>query len=85
MLWSAGLEAPRHVWVHGWLLAQGERMSKSLGNFLDPLDVVRTLGADGARYVTLREVAFDRDTRRVLGRRSCAATTPTWRTTSATC
>jgi methionyl-tRNA synthetase len=61
MLWSAGLEAPRKVWVHGWLLAQGERMSKSLGNFLEPLDVVRSLGADGARYVTLREVAFDRD------------------------
>jgi methionyl-tRNA synthetase len=62
MLWSAGLEAPRQVWVHGWLLAQGERMSKSLGNFLDPVDVVRTLGGDGARYVMLREVAFDRDT-----------------------
>jgi methionyl-tRNA synthetase len=62
MLWSAGLEAPRHVWVHGWLLAQGERMSKSLGNFLDPVDVVRSLGSDGARYVMLREVAFDRDT-----------------------
>jgi methionyl-tRNA synthetase len=61
MLWSAGLEAPCHVWIHGWLLAQGERMSKSLGNFLDPLDVVKTLGADGARYVTLREVPFDRD------------------------
>ncbi len=61
MLWSAGLEAPRHVWIHGFLLAQGERMSKSLGNFLDPVDVVRTLGADGARYVTLREVPFDRD------------------------
>jgi methionyl-tRNA synthetase len=61
MLWSAGLEAPRHVWVHGWLLAQGVRMSKSLGNFLDPLDVVRTLGADGARYTCLREVPFDRD------------------------
>ena len=62
MLWSAGLDAPRHVWIHGFLLAQGERMSKSLGNFLDPLDVAATLGADGARYVTLREVAFDRDT-----------------------
>ena len=62
MLWSAGLEAPRHVWIHGFLLAHGERMSKSLGNFLDPIDVVGTLGADGARYVTLREVAFDRDT-----------------------
>ena len=62
MLWSAGMDAPRHVWIHGWLLAQGERMSKSLGNFLDPMDVVKTLGPDGTRYVTLREVAFDRDT-----------------------
>ena len=61
MLWSAGLEAPRHVWIHGWLLAQGERMSKSRGNFLDPLDFVRAFGADGARYVALREVGFDRD------------------------
>ena len=62
MLWSAGLEAPRQVWVHGWLLTGGgERMSKSRGNFLDPHDVVAALGADGARYVTLREVAFDRD------------------------
>jgi methionyl-tRNA synthetase len=63
MLWSAGLEAPRQVWVHGWLLTKGgERMSKSRGNFLDPHDVVAALGSDGARYVTLREVAFDRDT-----------------------
>ena len=63
MLWSAGLEAPRHVWVHGWLLTKGgERMSKSRGNFLDPHDVVAALGSDGTRYVTLREVAFDRDT-----------------------
>ncbi len=62
MLWAAGLEAPRHVWVHGWLLVQGERMSKSRGNFLDPHAVVAAFGADGARYVTLREVAFDRDT-----------------------
>jgi methionyl-tRNA synthetase len=63
MLWSAGLEAPRRVWVHGWLLAAGgERMSKSRGNFLDPNDFVAAFGQDGARYVVLREVAFDRDT-----------------------
>ena len=63
MLWSAGFDAPRRVWVHGWLLtAGGERMSKSRGNFLDPHDVIAALGSDGARYVTLREVAFDRDT-----------------------
>ncbi|OGO51260.1 MAG: methionine--tRNA ligase [Chloroflexi bacterium RBG_16_69_14] len=62
MLWSAGLEAPRHVWVHGWLLAAGgERMSKSRGNFFDPDDFVAALGSDGARYAVLREVPFDRD------------------------
>jgi methionyl-tRNA synthetase len=62
MLWSAGLEAPRHVWVHGWLLAaHGERMSKSRGNFLDPGDFVAAFGSDGARYVVLREVPFDKD------------------------
>jgi methionyl-tRNA synthetase len=62
MLWSAGLEAPRHVWVHGWLMAAGgERMSKSRGNFLDPNDFVAAFGSDGARYVVLREVPFDRD------------------------
>ena len=62
MLWSAGLEAPRSVWAHGWLLAAGgERMSKSRGNFLDPSDFVGAFGTDGARYVVLREVPFDRD------------------------
>jgi len=62
MLWSAGLEAPREVWVHGWLLAaHGERMSKSRGNFLDPGDFVTAFGSDGARYVVLREVPFDKD------------------------
>ncbi len=62
MLMSAGLPLPRKVWVHGWLLTQGERMSKSRGNFLEPGDVVNAFGRDGARYVTLREVAFDKDT-----------------------
>jgi methionyl-tRNA synthetase len=61
MLMSAGLPLPRLVWVHGWLLAQGERMSKSRGNFLDPIDMVKALGSDGTRFVLLREVAFDRD------------------------
>jgi methionyl-tRNA synthetase len=61
MLMSAGLPLPKRVWVHGWLLAQGERMSKSRGNFLDPNDVVAALGRDGTRYTVLREVAFDRD------------------------
>jgi methionyl-tRNA synthetase len=62
MLMSAGIELPRKVWVHGFMLAAGgDRMSKSRGNMFDPNDAVATLGADGARYVVLREVPFDRD------------------------
>jgi methionyl-tRNA synthetase len=63
MLMSAGIELPRKVWVHGFLLAAGgDRMSKSRGNMLEPQDAVAAFGPDGARYVALREVAFDRDT-----------------------
>jgi methionyl-tRNA synthetase len=63
MLWSVGLEPPRKVWIHGWLMTRGgERMSKSRGNFLDVADFVGAFGSDGARYVVLREVPFDRDT-----------------------
>jgi methionyl-tRNA synthetase len=61
MLWSAGIEAPHKVWVHGFMTVQGEKMSKSRGNFLDPIAVVDALGTDGARYVVLREIPFDRD------------------------
>jgi methionyl-tRNA synthetase len=61
MLWSAGLEAPRQVWVHGFMTVQGEKMSKSRGNFFEPADLVAAFGADGTRYVTLREIPFDRD------------------------
>ena len=61
ILWSAGLEAPRHIWVHGWLLAKGERHSKTQGNFLDPEAAIKTLGPDGVRYAVLREVPFDGD------------------------
>jgi methionyl-tRNA synthetase len=62
MLWSAGLEAPRKVWIHGFLLLKGgERMSKSRGNIFDPHDMIEAFGSDGTRYVALREVPFDRD------------------------
>jgi methionyl-tRNA synthetase len=61
MLWSAGLEAPRRIWIHGFMTLQGERMSKSRGNFLDPNDMVAALGVDGTRYASLRELPFDRD------------------------
>jgi methionyl-tRNA synthetase len=62
MLMSAGIEPPRKVWVHGFLMAAGgDRMSKSRGNMFDPSDVVAAFGPDGARYVSLREVPFDKD------------------------
>jgi methionyl-tRNA synthetase len=61
MLWSAGLEAPRQVWVHGFMTVQGEKMSKSRGNFFDPADLIASFGSDGTRYVTLREIPFDKD------------------------
>jgi methionyl-tRNA synthetase len=62
MLWSAGIDAPEHVWVHGFMTVRGEKMSKSRGNFLDPEAMIGTFGADATRYVTLREIAFDKDT-----------------------
>jgi methionyl-tRNA synthetase len=61
MLMSAGLELPRKVRVHGFMTVRGEKMSKSRGNFFDPTDIVAAFGADGTRFVTLREFPFDQD------------------------
>ena len=61
MLMSAGIELPRKVWVHGFMTVRGEKMSKSRGNFFDPVDVIAAFGADGTRFVTLREIPFDQD------------------------
>lgn len=62
ILWAAGIEAPRHVFVHGFLLgADGRKMSKSLGNVLDPFEVLGEFGAEALRFYLLREVAFGGD------------------------
>ena len=61
MLMSAGVALPRSVWGHGFVSVDGERMSKTLGNVIAPQDVVQRFGADGCRYLFLREVPFDRD------------------------
>nr|WP_147045798.1 methionine--tRNA ligase [Methylobacterium gnaphalii] len=60
-LMSAGLPLPRRVFGHGFLLSKGEKMSKSLGNVVDPLDLVSTYGVDPVRYFVLREVPFGGD------------------------
>ncbi len=61
MLMSAGIEAPRSVFGHGFIYHSGEKMSKSLGNVVSPLDIVNVYGADPLRYFLLREVVYGQD------------------------
>jgi methionyl-tRNA synthetase len=60
-LMSAGIDLPRRVFAHGFLLNRGEKMSKSVGNIVDPLTLVDTFGLDQVRYFLLREVPFGQD------------------------
>src|SRR6478735_8063435 len=60
-LMSAKLPLPRQVYGHGFLLARGEKMSKSLGNVVDPLQLADRFGVDALRYFLLREVTFGQD------------------------
>jgi methionyl-tRNA synthetase len=61
LLLSAGYELPRQMVIHGYLLMEGEKMSKSLGNVLDPFEVIDRFGADALRYYCYREVSFGKD------------------------
>ncbi|OJZ72648.1 methionine--tRNA ligase [Mycobacterium paraffinicum] len=60
-LMSAGIELPRRVFAHGFLLNRGEKMSKSVGNIVDPVALTETFGVDQLRYFLLREVPFGQD------------------------
>ena len=60
-LMSAGLPIPRQVFAHGFLLSRGEKMSKSLGNVVDPIALAERFGVDALRYFLLREVPFGQD------------------------
>jgi methionyl-tRNA synthetase len=60
-LMSAGVPLPRRIVVHGFLLSRGEKMSKSLGNVVGPLDLAERYGVDPLRYFFLREVPFGQD------------------------
>jgi methionyl-tRNA synthetase len=60
-LMSAGLPLPRKVFGHGFLLHRGEKMSKSLGNVVDPLELADRFGVDALRYFLLRDVSFGQD------------------------
>lgn len=61
MLLSAGLPLYRHLNVHGYWLVQDKKMSKSLGNVVDPLDFAKTYGLGAFRYFLLREMQFGHD------------------------
>ncbi|HTB50690.1 MAG TPA: class I tRNA ligase family protein, partial [Solirubrobacteraceae bacterium] len=61
LLMAAEIELPRKVFVHGYLLMDGEKMSKSLGNVLDPFAVIDRLGSDALRFYLLRDVPFGQD------------------------
>ncbi len=61
LLMAAELELPEHVFVHGFLLMDGEKMSKSLGNVLDPFEVIDRYGPDALRFYLLRDVPFGQD------------------------
>ena len=58
---SAGLPLPKEIFGHGFLLHRGEKMSKSLGNVVDPLELADRFGVDALRYFLLREVSFGQD------------------------
>jgi len=61
MLMGLGLDLPHTIFAHGWWTVDGEKMSKSRGNVVDPYQMVDQYGADAFRYFLLREVPFGFD------------------------
>jgi methionyl-tRNA synthetase len=61
MLLSAKLPLPKELFVHGYVTVNGQKMSKSLGNVIDPMELVAKHGVDAVRYYLLREIPSDND------------------------
>ncbi len=61
MLLAAGIDVPRQVAVHGWIYVDGQKMSKTLGNVIDPHDLLDRFGADATRYLLVSQVPFSGD------------------------
>ena len=61
MLLAAGLDVPQQVAVHGWITVDGQKMSKTIGNVLDPFDLIERHGTEPVRYFLMREIPFYRD------------------------
>ena len=60
-LLAAKIELPKKVYGHGWILSDNEKMSKSKGNILDPLEIINRYGLDPLRYYLIKEVSFGND------------------------
>jgi len=60
-LMAAGIDLPKEVYGHGFLLSRGEKMSKSIGNVVDPFTLAERFGVDQLRYFLMREVPFGQD------------------------
>jgi methionyl-tRNA synthetase len=60
-LLAAGIEPPKKVFAHGWILSGEEKMSKSKGNILDPLEIIENYGLDEIRYYLMKEVIYGDD------------------------
>ncbi len=60
-LMAAGWELPKHIFAHGWLLFENDKMSKSRGNIVRPAPIADVMGVDALRYFLLREVVFGQD------------------------
>jgi methionyl-tRNA synthetase len=61
LCWAADIEPPRRMTIYGYLLMGEKKMSKSLGNVLDPFEVIERFGADALRFYLFREVSFGQD------------------------
>lgn len=61
ILMALGLELPKKVYGHGWLVVEGDKMSKSKGNVIDPMLLIEEFGADAIRYFLLREITLGQD------------------------
>ena len=61
ILMAADLPLPKQIAVHGWWLNEGEKISKSLGNAIDPIAIIKEFGTDQLRYFLLRETSFGQD------------------------
>ena len=60
-LMAAKIPLPKKIYGHGWILSGEEKMSKSKGNILDPIDIIKTYGLDPLRYYLIKEVSFGND------------------------